>query len=466
MKKFVKCMISITAIMLIIIFGLYYLTRLTERKNSYEKYASFFQQEENFDVLFFGTSHVINGIFPMELWNSYGIVSYNFGGHANKLATSYWVMENALDYTTPQLIVIDCHGIQANEKRYNLEYLHLSLDAFPLSRTKLQAVQDLTSNGKEQMALLWDFSTYHNRWTEVGEDDFKPQLLGTKGAETRINVAVPNEVVYLDPSQKSTEDSVSIQYLERMIEDCQRRGIDVLLTYLPYPATQEQQEDANHVFDIAEKYQVPYLDYYTLASQVDFSIDCYDADSHLNASGARKITAYLGQYIMEHFDIPDQRENHAFASWKDDYVLFKERKLQQLREQASFENCLMLLYDQSFSSCIYLSADVELEASGTLMRLLNNLGIQESMLAQEEAVLLMVNNLEGSVSYMHMNEELESDFGTLCLQETEEGFQITIEQEPVLAIRKNDFAAFLVFDHDTGKVVDQATIIDTKVRRE
>jgi hypothetical protein len=61
-----------------------------ERKASDFKYANFFEQDEDFDVLFFGTSHVINGIFPMELWNEYGIVSYNFGGHGNEIATSYW----------------------------------------------------------------------------------------------------------------------------------------------------------------------------------------------------------------------------------------------------------------------------------------------------------------------------------------------------------------------------------------
>ena len=56
------------------------LTDLMERKSSDQKYESFFQQEQDFDVLFMGTSHVINAIFPMELWNDYGVVSYNFGG--------------------------------------------------------------------------------------------------------------------------------------------------------------------------------------------------------------------------------------------------------------------------------------------------------------------------------------------------------------------------------------------------
>lgn len=461
MKKNVKWIISIVIIVLMIASGLFYLVRLTERKNSYEKYAAFFGQEEDFDVLFFGTSHVINGIYPMELWNSYGIVSYNFGGHANKLAITYWVMENALEYTTPRLVVIDCHGLQADEKIYNLEYLHLSLDAFPLNQTKLQAVCDLVSDGQQRMSLLWNFSTYHNRWAELTEDDFKPQPTATKGAETRVNVAVPNEVVYLDSSQRATASSVSIEYLERMIEDCQARGIEVLLTYLPYPATEEQQETANHVFDIAEKYQIEYLDYYTLASQVDFSVDCYDADSHLNASGAKKVTAYVGQYIMEHFDIPDQRENEAYSSWNDDYEAYKELKISHIKAQIAADNYLMLLYDQSFSSCIYLSGTADLEKSEIEWKLLKNLGIPDTMLQKHEASLIMLDQLDGSISCVHLNEELESVFGTLRLQEADGDYQITIDQEPVLTIEKDHNAAFLVFDNDTKELLVQTICIDS-----
>ena len=67
-------------------------------------------------VLFFGTSHVNNAVFPMELWKDYGITAYNFGGHANAIATSYWVMKNALDYTHPKLVVFDCLGMTSNTK--------------------------------------------------------------------------------------------------------------------------------------------------------------------------------------------------------------------------------------------------------------------------------------------------------------------------------------------------------------
>lgn len=67
-------------------------------------------------MLFMGTSHVLNAVYPMELWNDYGIVSYNFGGHGNYLPTTYCIMKNALEYTTPKLMVIDCFFLGQNKK--------------------------------------------------------------------------------------------------------------------------------------------------------------------------------------------------------------------------------------------------------------------------------------------------------------------------------------------------------------
>ena len=139
-KSVIGCIITLG----ITIMLLWYSTDLMERKESRLKYISFFEQEADFDVLFLGTSHVINGIFPMELWNDYGIVSYNFGGHGNRLATSYWVMENAFDYTSPKLIVIDCYMLSEPDKiASDFSHMHSVFDAFPFSKTKVNTVFDL-----------------------------------------------------------------------------------------------------------------------------------------------------------------------------------------------------------------------------------------------------------------------------------------------------------------------------------
>ena len=169
---------------------LFYVTNLTERKASDNKYHDFFR-DRDYDVLFFGTSHVINGVFPMELWKEYGITSFNCGGTSNELATTYWIMENALDYVTPEVVVIDGLHLSSDRKYATPARVHFSLDAFPLSLTKIRAIRDLTDPPGEdadtetedaekdnqkntRLELLWDFSVYHSRWKELTKDDFSP----------------------------------------------------------------------------------------------------------------------------------------------------------------------------------------------------------------------------------------------------------------------------------------------------
>ena len=98
---------SILLLTIMIFFGIIFLQKTTMRDSSGFKYRPFLQEDTEYDVLFFGTSHVINGIFPMQLWNDYGITSYNFGGHANSLAMAYWTMVNAVEYHKPKVAVLD-----------------------------------------------------------------------------------------------------------------------------------------------------------------------------------------------------------------------------------------------------------------------------------------------------------------------------------------------------------------------
>ncbi len=451
MKKIIKSIIGAVAVIAMIAVGLKILGQITERKDSYEKYADFFSQEEDFDVLFFGTSHVINGVYPMELWEDYGIVSYNFGGHGNRIATTYWVMRNALEYTSPKLVVIDCQNLEDNRKVVSLEYTHISFDAFPLTKTKIEAVMDFLDESKGSLSLLWEFSTYHSRWLELTEEDFNPEPTTTKGAERRINVATANTYENIDSSQKMEGSTISVDYLEMMIEYCQDNGIEVLLTYIPYPANETQQEAANSAFDIAEKYGVNYLDYDTLLEQVDFSTDCYDAASHLNPSGANKITDYIGQYIMDNYDIDDQRDNEAYSDWNDDYEAYKETKLENLTSQTEKTNFVMLLYDRSISSCVFMSSAVK---EGTIMwNLYENLGISDEMLLSTEPRLIFVDVYDDTVECVYLDDELGTNAGTLMLRETDGGYEIIRNGAEVLSIDSSESLAFIVFDKDTKEVL-------------
>ncbi len=189
MKKGPRLLVS-TVIFLIILAGAVFAAMLvTERKSSYEKNASFFQEAkaDHLDVLFIGSSHVINGINPLVLYENYGITSYNLGGHGSLLQESYWQLLRALQYCKPDYVVVDAYMLEKNyqyldkcyedtpedERKTSIEQLHLNMDVWPLNKVKADAVEDLIQDKDLKREFLYDFIVYHNRWEYMTEDDFR-----------------------------------------------------------------------------------------------------------------------------------------------------------------------------------------------------------------------------------------------------------------------------------------------------
>lgn len=356
-----------------------------ERKESREKLAPFFERADQIDVLFFGSSHVLNGIYPMELWNDYGITAYNFGSYNNTISVSYWMLRSALDVCEPKLVVIDIDEIDRyNKVGDNSSDVHTAIDGLPLSLTKLEAIADLMSDsevidndGKRYSDLRLEFcfplSLYHPRWEYLTEDDLHPQNNSQLGASMGTNVAQPDDYAII--SDAVEESGWGFVYLRKIIEECKSRDIEVLLINVPFPPVDgDKQRYANRVYYLAEECGVEFIDFVFMDQIVDYSTDCHDAASHLNASGARKVTDYLGQLMVDVYGIEDHRSDAFSTAWNSDYDGYVKIKLQQLREQLDLSSFMMLLHDSSFSAIISVPQDSPLYQSDNLIQVLQNIG--------------------------------------------------------------------------------------------
>lgn len=458
MSKVIKTVLSFLAIVGLVLGGFLLVFNLTERKDSIEKFAQFYEQEEDFDVLFLGQSHVLNGIQPMELWNEYGIVSYNMAGHGNRLAMTYWVMKSALEHTNPKLVVLDCGMIGKDEKIGAIEQLHLSVDHIPFGQTKIDMIEDLVEGEDRRAEFLWKFSTYHHRWNELEERDFVLQETPEKGAESRINVAVPDNLISLEPSEKSEEDTLGMEYAKKIIEECQEKGIEVLLTYLPFPDSTGWQAESNRAWDLAREYGVDYLDFVILLEQVNLNTDYYDKDSHMNPSGARKVTSYIGNYIMQNYAIEDHREDEVYSKWHEDYEVYVDFKKKNIQSQEELKNYLMLLSDKDFSFGIYFKPWNQIASYPVLVELLANMGIDYQMIPNEDYFLL-VDNVTGERKEMRLFEPMESKFGEFSMFYNDDGqLEFTNSKAESMIITRSDIA-IVVFDNRNLSFVDQANFV-------
>lgn len=418
-KRLLRCL-GILVTLTITICILLFLTALLEKKTSRQKYDDFFSQEADFDVLFMGTSHVMNAELPMELWHDFGIVSYNFGTHASQMPTTYWLTENVLDYTTPKVVVIDCFELSNNTKTHeNFSYIHQAFDAFPISINKIRMANDLLDDdvmedyldehpeslrGEERtkIGLLWNFSVYHSRWNELSVVDFKVNPSCEKGAESRLAVA-SNPVPY-EPIEKTSykmEKSVGSDYLCKLIEDLQSRGIKVILTYLPFPAAENKQKEANYVYDIADKYSVEYINFLDM-NIVDFRTDMYDEVQHLNTSGARKVTKYMGQLLSEKYGVPDRRGDDVYLFWNEDYDRYCEYKNEKFSEIDDLYTYLMYAFNDDITIVMHI-ANRNFLKNDTICSLLYNLHIDANNIS-DDGEWIVISDRGKSVEYTEYEE--------------------------------------------------------------
>lgn len=456
MKNVIKNILSAFVVVGLIVLGVVYFSDVTERKESREKFAQFYDAEENIDVLFVGSSHVLNGIFPMELWNEYGIVSYNMAGHGNRMILNYWVLMNALEHTSPKLVVLDAYMLSLEDKLSGLEQLHISADSIPYSQTKVDMINDLVEEEDRKSDFLWKFSTYHNRWNELTESDFTCISTPEKGAESRIDVAVPVEMVYFEADYKTPEeDGLGVEYACKIIEECQERGIEILITYLPFPENTGWQGESNRMAEIAKEYDIDFLDYYTLLDQVNLDTDYYDKNSHMNPSGARKVTSYIGNYIMQNYPVEDQRENEAYSSWHEDYEVYTEFKKENIKKEKELKNYLMLLSDKNFSYGFYFKPWSNLGAHPVLVQLLSGMGIDYTQIPNEDHFLL-VDNGTGERKVMRLFETMETKFADFSMFYNDDGhLELTNSEAESMIITHSDIAV-VVFDNSDLSFVDQA----------
>lgn len=316
-KNILCCLLA----MVMLVFSIQGLSQLLCNKNSLQHFGMFYEQEENFDLLFMGSSHMLNAAIPMQLWQEHGISSYNLAYGSCRMAHSYWMLKNALMHTSPKLIVIDCAYLYENNKvgeagRPN----HMLFNTMPMSRTKLEAICDLFDSRSERMRYLFPLTEFHRRWNELSRDDFVVDyaLMGQD-----LHYTTEKATINCAPRDDSAAvDTVSVEYLDMIIKECRALDIDVLLTYIPFQAGEESMNDMAALYSMAESWRLNYIDPYTMLEFLDPDSDyvnSYEDNSHLNYYGAEKFTAFIGRYISENYDLPDHRADPDYTEWHQYY---------------------------------------------------------------------------------------------------------------------------------------------------
>ena len=198
MRRILRNVLEACIFFVLVFVVLFSVSRLVERKESRKLFAPFLEDPKAYDVLFFGDSCLMNGMLPLEIWADYGIAGYNLACYGNSLPATYWSLMNALDYAQPQLVVIGVDDVGGIPKiTGSSSDLHKALDFYPLSRTKIRAIEDLMydpempdavdDEGNLYRNIKWEYyfklGKYHNRWHTLTKDDLNCRLDVKKGGK-------------------------------------------------------------------------------------------------------------------------------------------------------------------------------------------------------------------------------------------------------------------------------------------
>ncbi len=314
-----------------------YITASPEGSLTEEYYDSV--KETNHDVLFIGDCEVYESFVPAILWEEYGISSYVRGGAQQLVWHSYYMLEDALRYETPEIVVFNVLALKYGEPQKEA-YNRLALDGMEWSPVKVDAINASMTEEESFTSYVWPLLRYHSRWNELSAEDFKyafsdKPTISDSGylMQTDIVPEIPTGEEprpLIDPALPTT----AMAYLDRMAALCKEKDIELILIKAPTNAV------AYHWYDEWETQIVEYaaengLAYYNFIPKadeigIDMSTDTYDAGVHLNVYGAEKLTRYFGQILAKDHGAPDRRENTALSEiWNGRVAAYNERKAQK-----------------------------------------------------------------------------------------------------------------------------------------
>ncbi len=316
------------------------LSGILESKISVFKYKDFYDDDTEMDVLFFGSSLMMNSVLPMELYKNYGITSYNCGNSCETIPMSYYVMKNAIQYRKPKIIVLetfyDGWGEKVQEGKES--FIHFFYDTVPFSLEKVKSIFELVGVEKSE-EFLFNLTYYNNRWEELTKTDFVMEYSTEKGGVSLVNYEC-RDYVYekKDPGYQLQIYPLAEEYLDKIKKLCDKNDIKLVLYQAPYCASEFEVLLAEQYVNYAKENNIPILSILS-SNEINYKTDMADY-GHLNIYGAGKNTLNFGKYLMENYS--DILKSKDIDRWNNDYKKYQEFNIDRFEKSEKIEDIILL----------------------------------------------------------------------------------------------------------------------------
>ena len=351
-KKTILNIVITIAFWVILALLLLRISNVIEQKNSRYSKMPLYSQTEQIDVLLCGSSHIQDGVYPYYLWNDYGIASYNIASSGERINVSVYVLEEILKTVHPKVVVLDTYFARIktdDEITMNDGLIHESMDFMPLDNVKINlAKYAIKGRDLNVLAFLSNFYAYHGRWKELTKDDFVEQFTLEKGAVSLSGGKALPEYDFEQPLYDETYlELAGYEYVQRIKKLCDENGVSLVLINVPY--NNNSQESYNREYtQISDHisqggYGIFFPD---IEGEIglDSAVD-YGDSSHLNILGAKKVSDYIGDYLIRNNLVTDHRNDENYSAYYNFDADFELARINRAMKARDAYSMIMYFYD-------------------------------------------------------------------------------------------------------------------------
>lgn len=287
------------------------------------------QRRDSIDVIFFGNSHVFDGVDPAGLWRTAGISSFVHGGPAQRLQVARYYVLESMRTQDPEVVAIEMSALRYSPGSSNRKLHQVNVGYMPMSVNRVRAAFEATPRG-DRLGVLLDLWAYHSRWTRLTRRDF--DVFGKNLDTAYLKGFVPQfrrrrvaASPYVMTAEERREADIGVdhhlRYLREIVKTCREEGAQVLLFLTPTGSPNRYTYHLERAFEAlrGEFDNVRMLDLSEpgAVAGLSYESDFYDA-GHLRHSGADKTSATLARYLSRAYGLPGHRSEPEYASWDED----------------------------------------------------------------------------------------------------------------------------------------------------
>ena len=440
-------------------------------------FSSFYEMEkDSVDVLFLGSSVVMNAFSPLQIYKDHQIRSFNLGSEQQSPFLSYFWLKEALRYQTPKVVVMDtrfCFTYHAASPINTLEGMtRKCLDPMRLSPVKMEAVRTLCEldPAHSEMSYYLTNLRYHDRWKSLEKSDFEHgkfadfSLMGyTLGIDDYIQSyqtfdPVDAEAAFDDAHQ------LSMEYLDKIAVLCRENGIEMVLVNLLGNEMNDGIHNGYTAF--AQKHGIDYYNFNEtgLHDAVGAKFPEESFYRHATPKGAVKMSQYMGGLLADVYGVEGVRDEQ----WEKQVSFYENvLKMHELPYIDDLESYLAMIPDDDCTVFMAVKEDASAQMPEGAKEQLKRLGLNtqwnEDMYRQPYiAVLSPDRKIEGAMGYQSYTSRFEGgryDVQSIGYQEGNAASILINGKEYSLKSRGLNI---VVYSHYQDKVIDSVNF-DTHV---